>query len=216
MSLSRSSSSRETNSAAAAAPPAVVARQHPASESVQAPDHRVADVPDTDDADGQVAQVLASDTAQPEVVVVRGADDLLGVADRHQDQHQGVVGDAVRCVRHVLDRDAQARGGIAGRCGSTPMLRVEMCSTPAVLQRAKRRRGDLGLVSHADAPVAGRRDDAGLRHGVARDRGHDPEPRRQLVEEVRLVLLAAVDGDVRARWSRVGIRAPGVAVVPVR
>ncbi len=46
---------------------AVVGCQHPASESVQAPDDGCADVPDPDDADGQVAQLPASDTAQPEV-----------------------------------------------------------------------------------------------------------------------------------------------------
>ena len=38
---------------------------------------------------------------------------------------------------------------------SKPMLRVEMYSTPASFKCTEHRPGELGLVSHADASVAG-------------------------------------------------------------
>ena len=81
----------------------------------------------------------------------------------------------------------------------TPMLRVEMCSTPVSFNARSIDAEISDLCPTLMHRLPGTEIDVGLRHGVARDRGHDPEPRAELVEQIRLVLLAAVDGDSELR-----------------
>ena len=62
----------------------------------------------------------------------RRADDLGGTANRHQDQHEREVRDAVAARTHVLDRDPKFCRGIQVDVIETDAP-VEMYSTPAAL-----------------------------------------------------------------------------------
>ena len=59
------------------------------------------------------------------------------------------------------------------------MLRVEMCSTPAAFNARSIGAEISDLWPTLMQRLPGADDDVGLRHGVARDRGHDPEARRR-------------------------------------
>ena len=154
--------------------PPVGAGEHATTEPLQAPDHCGTDAADPEHADGQVTQVSPAGVGEPEVVPIGGADDFLHVPDQHQDEHQREVGDAVGCVRDVLDRDPQRFRGAHVDVIEADAARGEVLHADPT-QRTERDGRDLGLVAHADAPVARHRDDAVLRHRVARDRGHEPE-----------------------------------------
>ena len=180
-----------------------VVGQDPAAESPQPVHDRRADASRSDDPDGQVAQLFPAHVMQPVVMSVRAADDGFRVPDRHQHQHQRVVGHAVGRIGDITDADADALRVVHVDVVVSDASRGDVPDAgPAERQQGGVR--DPGFVADADAPVSGRQLDVGLGHRCLGDSRHNAEARRDLPEHSGLVRPASVDGDSHARDGRGG------------
>ena len=169
--------------------------QDAAAEAPQPVDHCCADASCSDDPDGHVAEFFPAHVVQSVVMSLSTADGGFGMSNRHQHQHQRVVGDAVGRIGDVLNGRCPRSRAYCRSIWLYPTLLVEMYLTPAWRSATKGGAGDLRLVADADASIPGCQFNIGFRYRCLCDSWHDAEARRHLSEQGGLVRPASIDGE---------------------
>ena len=111
-----------------------VANQYMTAKGAESLDDGASDMPCAYNADRHAAQFSSADGRQAEVIVRHLLQRGFCAAQRHQYQHQRIVGDSVRRICHIFNSDSEFSGGFGIDMVIPDAAGAEVCDT-GFLQR---------------------------------------------------------------------------------